>query len=95
MSAKFITPVIKYGAKPQAYLWVDPANTQKAALQFKNASGVWQGVSYKTLYAGKGLLQFPWNRRGVTQFRWYVPASTHNGLPVAAVYTGGFNLTVR
>jgi hypothetical protein len=95
MSAKFITPVIKYGTKPQAYLWVDPANTQKAALQFKNASGVWQGVSYKTLYAGKGLLQFPWNRRGVTQFRWYVPASTHNGLPVAAVYTGGFKLTVR
>jgi hypothetical protein len=95
MSAKFITPTISYGTQPQAYLWVDPANTQRAALQFKNASGVWQGVAYKTLYAGKGLLQFPWNRRGVTQFRWYIPATTHNSLPVAAVYTGAFSLTVR
>ncbi|MEU0096842.1 hypothetical protein [Kribbella sp. NPDC006257] len=95
MSAKFISPVITYGTKPQAYLWVDPANTQRAALQFKNASGVWQGVSYKTLYAGKGLLQFSWSKRGATQFRWYVPASTHNSLPVAAVYSGVFTLTVR
>ncbi len=54
MSAKFISPVITYGTKPQAYLWVDPAGTQQAALQFKNASGAWQGVGYKTLYAGKG-----------------------------------------
>jgi hypothetical protein len=95
MSAKFITPTINYGTQPQAYLWVDPPNTQKAALQFKNASSVWQGVAYKTLSAGKGLLQFPWNKRGVTQFRWYVPATTHNSLPVAAVYTGVFSLTVR
>ncbi|MEU0096841.1 hypothetical protein [Kribbella sp. NPDC006257] len=95
MSAKFITPTISYGTQPQAYLWVDPPNAQRAALQFKNASGAWQGVAYKTLYAGKGLLQFPWNRRGVTQFRWYIPASTHNSLPVAAVYSGAFSLTVR
>ena len=95
MSAKFITPTISYGTQPQAYLWVNPPNAQRAALQFKNASGAWQGVAYKTLYAGKGLLQFPWNRRGLTQFRWYVPASTHNSLPVAAVYSGAFSLTVR
>ncbi|WP_133985013.1 hypothetical protein [Kribbella voronezhensis] len=95
MSAKFITPTITYGTRPQAYLWVNPAGTQRAALQFKTATGAWQGVAYKTLYAGKGLLQFPWNRRGTTQFRWYIPASTHNGLPVDPIYTGAFSLTVR
>lgn len=91
MSAKFINPVINYGAKPQAYLWVEPAGTQRAALQFKNASGNWQGVQYKTLYAGRGLLTFPWNRRGITQFRWWVPA--FGGAD--AIYTGPFTLTVR
>jgi len=96
MSAKFIAPVITYGTKPQAYLWVNPAGTQRAALQFKNASGVWQGVSYKTLYAGKGLLQFSWSKRGATQFRWWVPGSTTStGLPVEPTYSGVFTLTVR
>ncbi|MGC4944254.1 hypothetical protein [Kribbella sp. DT2] len=91
VSAKFINPVVNLGTQPQAYLWVDPAGTQKAALQFKNASGAWQGVTYKTLYAGRGLIAFPWNKRGVTQFRWYVPAT-----PVAdASYSGVFTLTVR
>jgi hypothetical protein len=91
MSAKFIKPVISYGATPQAYLWVEPTGTQKAALQFKNASGVWQGLGYKTLYAGKGLLQFPWHRRGTVQFRWWVPG--YGGTD--ATYTGPFSLTVR
>ncbi|ADB30840.1 hypothetical protein Kfla_1745 [Kribbella flavida DSM 17836] len=91
VSAKFISPVISYGTRPQAYLWVDPAGAQRAALQFKNASGVWQGVSYKTLYAGRGLLSFPWNRRGVTQFRWWVPGTA----TADATYSGVFNLTVR
>ncbi|MEV6281129.1 hypothetical protein [Kribbella sp. NPDC051770] len=91
VSAKFINPVINLGTQPQAYLWVDPAGTQKAALQFKNASGAWQGVSYKTLYAGRGLLAFPWNKRGATQFRWWIPATT----TADATYSGVFTLTVR
>jgi hypothetical protein len=91
VSAKFIQPVVNLGTQPQAYLWVDPAGTQKAALQFKNASGAWQGVAYKTLYAGRGLLAFPWNRRGTTQFRWVVPASPG----VDAAYSSTFTLTVR
>ncbi len=91
VSAKFIQPVIKLGTRPQAYLWVDPAGTQKAALQFKNASGVWQGVAYKSLYAGRGLLAFPWNKRGATQFRWWVPATAN----ADATYSGVFTLTVR
>jgi hypothetical protein len=96
MSAKFISPVITYGTKPQAYLWVDPARTQQAALQFKNASGVWQGVGYKNLYAGKGILQFSWSKRGATQFRWWVPGSTTStGLHVEPTYSGVFTLTVR
>ncbi|MEN3268515.1 MAG: hypothetical protein V7646_5409 [Pseudonocardia sp.] len=96
VSAKFITPVITYGQKPNAYLWVDPAGSQQAALQFKNASGVWQGLMYKTLYAGRGLTgPFAFNRRGVTQFRWWVPGSTTTtGLKVDPVYSAPFNLTV-
>ncbi|ONI72397.1 hypothetical protein BWI15_20390 [Kribbella sp. ALI-6-A] len=91
VSAKFIQPTVTLGTQPQAYLWVDPAGPQKAALQFKNAAGAWQGVAYKTLYAGRGILTFPWNKRGTTQFRWWVPAS-----PSAdATYSGVFTLTVR
>ena len=96
MSAKFITPVITLGTQPQAYLWVDPAGTQKAALQFKNASGVWQGITYKTLYAGRGIATFTFNRLGQTQFRWWVPGSiTSTGLTVDPVYSGTFTLTVK
>jgi hypothetical protein len=96
VSAKFIQPVISYGTKPQAYLWVDPAGTQRAALQFKNASGAWQGLTWKTLYAGRGLVAFNWYRRGATQFRWWVPGSTTStGLKVDPVYSNPFTLTVR
>ncbi|GAB3833809.1 hypothetical protein [Kribbella italica] len=91
VSAKFIQPTVNLGTQPQAYLWVDPAGTQKAALQFKNASGAWQGVAYKTLYAGRGLLAFPWNKRGTTQFRWWVPATA----AADATYSNAFTLTVR
>ncbi|GAB2606498.1 hypothetical protein [Kribbella endophytica] len=91
VSAKFIQPTVALGTQPQAYLWVDPAGSQKAALQFKNASGAWQGVAYKTVYAGRGLLAFPWNKRGVTQFRWVVPASG----PITGTSSNTFTLTVR
>jgi hypothetical protein len=95
-SAKFITLVIAYGTQPQAYLWVDPAGAQQAALQFKNAAGAWQGVGYKTLASGRGLLTFPWSIRGTTDFRWWVPASkSSTGLDVDAVYSPVFTLTVQ
>ncbi|ADB33971.1 hypothetical protein Kfla_4955 [Kribbella flavida DSM 17836] len=87
VSAKFIQPVVRLGTRPQAYLWVDPAGTQKAALQFRNAAGAWQGVTYKTLYAGRGLVSFPWNRRGTTRFRWWVPASGGAESVVSPVFT--------
>ncbi|TDO52578.1 hypothetical protein EV643_102417 [Kribbella sp. VKM Ac-2527] len=96
VSAKFIQPVIPYGTKPQAYLWVDPAGSQRAALQFKNASGAWQGLTWKSLYAGRGLIAFNWYRRGATQFRWWVPGSTTStGLKVDPVYSGTFSVTIR
>jgi hypothetical protein len=95
VSAKFIQPSITVGTQPQAYLWVDPAGTQKAALQFKNASGVWQGLTYKTLYAGRGLVAFPWNVRGTFQFRWWIPgATTATGLVVDPAYSNPFSLKV-
>jgi hypothetical protein len=95
-SAKFVVPVVAYGTKAQAYLWVEPPGSQRAALQFRNASGAWQGATTKTLSAGRGIATFGWSRRGVTQFRWWVPASTTaTGLRVEPVYTGAFALTVR
>jgi hypothetical protein len=74
---------------------VDPAGSQKAALQFKNASGVWQGVTTKVQSSGRGIATFPWNRRGITQFRWWVAGSVTGGLQVDPVYTGAFSLTVK
>ncbi|WP_432939206.1 hypothetical protein ACQPXM_28945 [Kribbella sp. CA-253562] len=94
VSAKFIQPVVALGTKPQAYLWVDPAGTQQAALQFRNSAGAWQGLTYKTLYAGRGLVAFPWNVRGTFQFRWWIPGSTA-GLRVDPVHSPVFTLTVR
>ncbi|MEV6281127.1 hypothetical protein [Kribbella sp. NPDC051770] len=95
VSAKFIQPVVALGTKSQAYLWVDPAGTQRAALQFKNASGAWQGLTYKSLYAGRGLVAFAWNVRGTYQFRWWIPGtSTATGLPVEPAYSGVFSLRV-
>jgi hypothetical protein len=48
------------------------------------------------LYAGRGLVAFTFNRRGATQFRWWVPGSTTGtGLKVDPVYSGVFTLTVR
>lgn len=96
LSAKFVVPVVASGTKAQAYLWVDPARSQQAVLQFKNTSGAWQGLTTKTLSAGRGIATFNWSRRGVTQFRWWVPASTApTGLRVDPIYTGAFALTVR
>lgn len=95
VSAKFITPAISYGSRPQAYLWVDPAGSQRAALQFVDTDGTWKGLAYKTLSSGRGLLDFPWSRRGTTKFRWWVPGSaTGTGLAVDAVYSPVFTLTV-
>ncbi|MGC4944256.1 hypothetical protein [Kribbella sp. DT2] len=94
VSAKFIQPVITVGTQPQAYLWVDPAGSQTAALQFKNASGAWQGVTSKTLSSGRGLVAFNWNVRGTFQFRWWVSGST-TGLTVDPTYSPVFPLTIR
>lgn len=96
VSAKFIAPVVTYGTKPQAYLWVDLAGSQQATLLFKNASGAWQGMTHKTLSSGRGIATFTFNRRGATQFRWWIPGSTTStGLKVDPVYSGIFTLTVR
>lgn len=96
VDAKFITPVIPLGTQPQAYLRVEPEGSQQAALQWKNASGVWQGISYKTLASGRGLLSFPFNRRGTAEFRWWIPGSTlANGRTVEPTYSPVFTLTVR
>lgn len=95
VSAKFIDPVIMGTDRPNAYLWVDPAGSQTATLQFKNYYGAWENRVSKTLSSGRGLTgPFAYHERGVTSYRWYVPASkSSTGLPVDAVYSGIFTLT--
>jgi hypothetical protein len=96
MSAKFVAPVITLGQKPNAYLWVNPALSQTAALQYQTANGDWQGITSTTLSGGKGYSgEFNFNRRGVYSFRWWVSGSTTGtGLPVDAGYTNRFTLTI-
>jgi hypothetical protein len=96
LSAKFLTPTVTYGHASAAYLAVSPAGSQRALLQSRSATGTWSGVAYKTLAAGKGSVAVTWKKRGVTAFRWYVPASTTStGLTVGATISPSFNLTVR
>lgn len=94
MSAKFLDPVLEGDEKPNAYLWVEPAGSQAAVLQFKNYHGVWENRVTKTLSSGRGLTgPFNYVERGVTSYRWSVPASLSGGLPVDGVNTGVFTLT--
>lgn len=96
LSAKFLTSTVSYGKPATAYLALAPGGSQRALLQARNTSGVWAGVTYKTLSGGKGYATITWRRRGVTAFRWYSPATqTSSGLSVGAVFTPTFYLTVR
>jgi hypothetical protein len=53
-------------------------------------------MTYKTLSSGRGIATFTFNRRGATQFRWWIPGSTTStGLKVDPVYSSIFTLTVR
>lgn len=96
MSAKFLTSVVSDGKPATAYLAVLPGGSQRALLQAKSTSGVWSGVTYKTLSAGKGAVAITWMCRGLTAFRWYSPAvKTGSGLTVGAAFSSPFYLTVR
>ncbi|WP_328992291.1 hypothetical protein OG394_38600 [Kribbella sp. NBC_01245] len=96
LSAKFLSTSVVYGKPATAYLAVVPGGSQRALLQAKSTTGVWSGVTYKTLSAGKGAVAITWKRRGLTAFRWYSPAvKTGSGLTVGAAFSSPFYLTVR
>ncbi|WP_460650839.1 hypothetical protein [Kribbella endophytica] len=97
LDARFLDSDITLGQQPNATVSVWPFFTQQAALQFKNASGQWQGLMYRTLSGGSAQSgPFAFNRRGTHQFRWWVGASVSlQGLHVDAGYTYPFTLTVR
>ncbi|MEV6282801.1 hypothetical protein [Kribbella sp. NPDC051770] len=97
LDARFLDADITLGQQPNATVSVAPRGPQQVALQFKNSSGQWQGLMYRTL--DEGSVQsgpFAFNRRGTHQFRWWVAASRNvDGLPVDAGYTHPFTLVVR
>ncbi|TWD75316.1 hypothetical protein FB561_6754 [Kribbella amoyensis] len=97
IEARFVEPEIALGQQPNATVVVAPYGSHQVALQFKNASGQWQGLMYRTLVGGGAESgPFAFNRVGTHQFRWWVAASTGStGLPVDAGYTYPFTLTVR
>lgn len=97
LDARFLDSDITLGQQPNATVAVWPFFTQQAALQFKNASGQWQGLMYRTLSGGSAQSgPFAFNRRGTHQFRWWVGASVSiQSLHVDAGYTYPFTLTVR
>ncbi|MFC0625017.1 hypothetical protein [Kribbella deserti] len=96
VAAKFLSSVVAYGKPATAYLSVLPGGSQRALLQAKSTTGVWTGVTYKTLAAGKGSVAITWKRRGLTAFRWYSPAvKTSSGLTVGAAFSPVFYLSVR
>jgi hypothetical protein len=97
LSAKFVDNTIVLGQKPNAYLRVAPARNQSAALQFKNASGVWQGIVGTKVTADGSVYTggFNFNLRGKHEFRWWVGGFKNaNNLTVDAFYTPTFSLTV-
>jgi hypothetical protein len=97
LDARFLDSDITLGQQPNATVTVAPYGTQQAALQFKNASGQWQGLMYRTLSGGSAESgPFAFNRRGTHQFRWWVgPVTSVQDLPVDAGYTYPFTLVVR
>ncbi|MGC4940042.1 hypothetical protein [Kribbella sp. DT2] len=97
VGAGFRDSEISLGEQPNASVTVAPYGSHRVALQFKNTSGQWQGLMYRTLSRGSAQSgPFAFNRRGTHQFRWWVAASTSaQGLPVDAGYTYPFELVVR
>ncbi|MBB5840489.1 hypothetical protein [Kribbella italica] len=97
LDARFLDSDIALGQQPNATVTVAPYGSHQVALQFKNSSGQWQGLMYRTLANGTAQSgPFAFNRAGTHQFRWWVAASiSAQGLPVDAGYTHPFTLTVR
>ncbi len=97
LDARFLDSDIALGQQPNATVSVAPYGNHQVALQFKNASGQWQGLLSRNLV--NGTVQsgpFAFNRVGTHQFRWWVAASTSSqGQRVDAGYTHPFTLTVR
>jgi hypothetical protein len=93
-TAKFYDPTVAPGTPATIALAVGPANNIRTTLQRWNGK-VW--VSIKWVYLNKGVARytFPAPGRGNTAYRFLVPPTTYNGLPVAGITTGSIVLVVR
>jgi hypothetical protein len=93
-TAKFYDPTVAPGKPATIALAVGPANNVRATLQRWNGKA-W--VSIKWVYLTKGVARYTFSApgRGNTAYRFVVPPTTYNGLPVAGITTGSIVLVVR
>jgi hypothetical protein len=91
-SANFYTPTIKRGQTATADLNVDPRFTGRVDLQ-RWSGTTWVHVKDVLINSGFARGQFVSTTPGRVAYRYYVPTTTVNGLPVAAVYSPNFVLT--
>jgi hypothetical protein len=93
-TAKFVDTTVAPGKPAVVRIGVLPANNIRTTLQKWNGKA-W--VAVKWVYLGKGVGQytFPAPAAGNHAYRFVVPPTTVNGLPVAGITTGTMTLVVR
>jgi hypothetical protein len=86
--------VFRSSSPVDAWLRVNPASTGTASLQRWNGT-TWVAVASVPFKAGAGTGHLSAATAGTFTYRYYVPAQTYNGLPVAAAYSPNFTLKVN
>ncbi|WP_133980461.1 hypothetical protein [Kribbella voronezhensis] len=76
-----------------AVLTVNPASSGTASLQRWNGT-TWVAVANVPFTSGRGTGHLSAATAGTFTYRFYVPAQTYNGLPVAAAYSPNFTVKV-
>jgi hypothetical protein len=93
-SARFLDHTAVYGQRVTASLDVAPDVNSWTMLQ-RWTGRAWVNVVRVPVRAGRASYPFTATRRGVTGWRFYLPAASYNGRAVAATVTGSFILGVR
>lgn len=85
--------IFRNSSPVDAWLRVNPASTGTASLQRWNGK-TWVAVASVPFKSGAGTGHLSAATVGTFTYRYYVPAQTYNGLPVAAAYSPNFTLKV-
>jgi hypothetical protein len=88
------TAVYRSNQLVNAWLYVNPASNGAAVQQRWNGK-TWIAVANVAFKAGQGTAHLSAATAGTFTYRFYVPAQTFKGLPVAAAYSPNFTLKVK